>query len=157
MSASAKVSVPGLISSLAAAASSGPRGSESAAAIVEELCALSPIAAAAIDEWDTIEAKLRPLVASGYPERVTAHLSGPGFLVEDVGYQRLIRDVTRRALSWSDVANYTESRSVVEVFRPAGFSGGATARLVTRDGQYTGNLHLSTVNDEALPNGLMEA
>ncbi|WP_309076309.1 LuxR C-terminal-related transcriptional regulator [Paenarthrobacter sp.] len=151
------VSVPGLISAFAAAASSSGGGREAAAAVVEELCAIAPIAAAAIDEWHPVSGEVNSLVAFGYPETVTAHLSGPGFLVEDAGYQRLVSDASRHALSWGDVANYTESPSVLEVFRPAGFSGGATARLVTRDGRYTGNLHLSTANDGSLPSGVMEA
>jgi DNA-binding CsgD family transcriptional regulator len=36
---------------------------------------------------------------------------------------------------------------VRDVFGPAGFCGGATARLVTRDGRWTGDLHVSTRSD----------
>ncbi|MCU1653273.1 MAG: DNA-binding response regulator, partial [Pseudonocardia sp.] len=38
----------------------------------------------------------------------------------------------------------------LQVFRPAGFAGGATARLTTRAGSYAGDLHVSTT-DAALP------
>lgn len=157
MVTSANTPIPGLISALAAAASGGAGGREAAAAVIEELRAITPIAAAAIDEWHPVANAIRPLVTSGYSEAVTAHLSGPGFLVDDSGYQKLVNNPRRHALSWGDVVNYTESRSVLEVFKPAGFSGGATARLMTRDGRYTGNLHFSTANDSSLPNGVMEA
>lgn len=151
------MSVSSLISTLASAASSGKDGTESAAAIIEELCAIAPVAAAAIDEWHPVAGDIRPLATIGYPELVTEHLSGPGFLTDDVGYRRLVDDPSRHVLSWGDVSHYYESYSVLKVFRPAGFSGGATARLTTRGGRYTGNLHLSIASDGHMPTGVMEA
>jgi hypothetical protein len=151
---SPNIPVSGLISALAAAASGSAGGREAAAAVIEELCAITQIAAAAIDEWHPVAKAIRPLVAFGFPPTVTAHLLGPGFLLDEAGYQRLVSDPTRHALSWGEVGDHTESRSVVEVFRPAGFSGGAAARLVTRDGRYAGNLHFSTRNDGSLQNGV---
>ncbi len=79
MATSANISVPGLISALAAAASVSAGGREAAPAVVEEMCAITQIAAAAIDEWHPVANAIRPLVTFGYPHTVTAHLAGPGF------------------------------------------------------------------------------
>ncbi|MFC5996227.1 response regulator transcription factor [Pseudonocardia hispaniensis] len=64
----------------------------------------------------------------------------------------------QRARCWRDIGvDYARTPSAVQVFRPAGYAGGATARLTTRDGRYTGDLHLSTTDPELPVPAMMAA
>ncbi|MGY1823268.1 helix-turn-helix transcriptional regulator [Geodermatophilus sp. SYSU D00079] len=134
---------------LAAAASSAVAPEAAADDVLHELIGQPDVAAAALDARDPLSGASSPLAATGYPAPVLAHLSGPAFLVDDVGYRLLATDPSRRARCWRDVEGYTSTASVRDVFLPAGFCGGATARLVTRDGRWTGDLHVSTTAEGA--------
>jgi DNA-binding CsgD family transcriptional regulator len=128
----------------AAAQQSSP--SAVAGAVLEELCRHLPVAAATLVSFDPFRGSHVVLGSVGYRPEVLDHLTSPAFLVDDVGYRLLVRRPQRRARSWCDVEleYYERSPSVTEVFGPAGFAGGATARLVSTDGRYTGDLHLNT-------------
>ncbi|MGY1636640.1 LuxR C-terminal-related transcriptional regulator [Geodermatophilus sp. SYSU D00742] len=134
---------------LASAASSAAAPEAAADDVLHELAGRPDVAAAALDARDPLSGESSPLAATGYPAPVLAHLSGPRFLVDDVGYRLLATDPSRRARCWRDVEGYTSTPSVRDVFLPAGFCGGATARLVTRDGRWTGDLHVSTTVEGA--------
>lgn len=87
----------------------------------------------------------KALASTGYDQRVLSHLNGR-FLADDVAY-KYYRNQGRkqRALRWADMPFiYRDSYSVQEIFQPAGFKEGVTLCLHSRDGRYTGNLHVST-------------
>ncbi|RFU21186.1 LuxR family transcriptional regulator [Geodermatophilus marinus] len=134
---------------LATAASSAATPETAAGDVLGELCGLPEVVAAALATREPLSGRSTALACSGYPAPVLAHLTGPGFLVADVGYRLLVTDPGRRARGWRDVDGYTATPSVREVFSPAGYCGGATARLVTTDGRWTGDLHVSTTTDGA--------
>lgn len=133
-----------------AAAAQRPSWSEPSAiadAVLEELHAHICPAAVALVAVDPVGGGHVVLGAAGYVPEVLAYLTSPDFLVDDVGYRMLVREPGRRARAWADVEGpeaYADTRSPRTVFRPAGFAGGATARLVSSDGRYAGDLHLST-------------
>lgn len=134
--------------SLATAAHNRADPAEAAADVLAELCATEPVVAAALTCYDPISDVHRPLCSTGYTAPVLDFLRSPAFLVDDAGYRQLLSDPARRAGCWWDTADYPASRSVTQVFQPAGFAGGATARLTTRGGSYAGDLHLSTTEAE---------
>ncbi|HWN32500.1 MAG TPA: response regulator transcription factor [Pseudonocardia sp.] len=137
--------------SLASAAHDRLDPAQAAADVLAELCATEPIVAAALTCYDPITDEHRPLCSTGYADPVLDYLRSPAFLVRDQGYRQLIGNPARRAQCWRDTSfDYTATRSVTQVFRPAGYAGGATARLTTRGGSYAGDLHVSTT-DAALP------
>ena len=134
---------------LAAAAQQSSWGA-TAAAVLEELGTHLPTAAAALVAVDPVRGGHVVLGSTGYRPEVLDFLTSPAFLVDDVGY-RLLVEKPWRARAWADVEGpdaYADTRSARTVFRPAGFAGGATARLVSSDGRYTGDLHLSTDDPE---------
>lgn len=135
-----------------AAAALGPVGLERAgAAVLESLCSLVPVPAATLTAFDPVAGSHAVVGAVGYPASVLAFLRSPAFLRDDVGYRLLVRDPRVRARCWRDIPiDYARTPSATDVFRPAGYAGGASVRLTTSDGRYTGDLHLST-DDPALP------
>jgi DNA-binding CsgD family transcriptional regulator len=137
--------------SLAIAAHDRLDPAQAAADVLAELCATEPIVAAALTCYDPITDEHRPLCSTGYSTPVLDYLRSPAFLVRDRGYRQLVGNHRRRAQCWRDTSfDYTTTRSVTQVFGPAGYAGGATARLTTRGGSYAGDLHVSTT-DAALP------
>jgi DNA-binding CsgD family transcriptional regulator len=115
-----------------------------ATALLEQICDHTPVLAASVMSFNPITGQHTVLSSTGYRQEVLDFLRSPAFLQDDVGYQQLVRRPDRGALGWRDVpGDYGQSPSAVRVFRPAGYSGGATARLLTTDGRYTGDLHLS--------------
>jgi DNA-binding CsgD family transcriptional regulator len=140
---------------LATAAHGRDDPAEAAEDVLAELCAREPVAAATLTCYDPVADTHRALCSTGYPSHVLEFLRSSAFLTDDVGY-RLLRDSpTTRARCWRDAdVDYAKTRSAVQVFRPAGYAGGATARLTTRGGGYAGDLHVSTT-DAALPTPTM--
>ncbi|MEJ2862259.1 helix-turn-helix transcriptional regulator [Actinomycetospora flava] len=97
--------------------------------------------------WDVVEplgGRVRTVRARGYRSTVSAFLRSPAFLADDEGYRLLREQPDHPARGWSDVDGYETGPSVTRVFRPGGYTGGATVRLTTPDGRYVGNVHLST-------------
>jgi DNA-binding CsgD family transcriptional regulator len=144
-----------IATSLAAAAHHQVDPRRAAADVLDVLCAQAGVKAAALTTYDPVSDRHVTACSSGYPDRVLDHLQSPAFLVEDVGYQLLVRSPNPRARCWRDVdVDYTRTPSATRVFSPAGYAGGATARLTTTDLRYTGDLHLST-DDRSLPTRAM--
>ena len=129
-----------------AAAAHGPATPERAAtALLETLSEHARVLAAAVTAFDPVAGTHSVLASTGYRQDVLDYLHSPAFLRDDVGYQLLVQRPDRRARCWRDVdPDYETSPSVLQVFRPAGFAGGASARLTTTDGRYTGDLHLNS-------------
>jgi len=122
-----------------------------ATALLDELCSATPLLAATVTTFDPVSGQHAVLASTGYRQDVLDYLCSPAFLRDDVGYRLLVSRPQRRALCWRDVSvDYRQTPSAVQVFRPAGYGGGATARLTTRDGRYTGDVHVSS-DDPALP------
>lgn len=134
---------------LATAAHGRDDPAEAAGDVLAELCASEPVAAATLTCYDPITDTHRALCATGYPSHVLDFLRSPAFLADDVGYRLLVDFPTTRARCWRDThLDYAKTRSAVQMFRPAGYAGGATARLTTRGGGYAGDLHVSTTDAE---------
>jgi DNA-binding CsgD family transcriptional regulator len=143
---------------LATAAHGRDDPAQAAGDVLAELCAREPVAAATLTCYDPITDTHRTLCSTGYPSHVLDFLRSPAFLADDVGYRLLVDYPTKRARCWRDTQevvgeavggfDYAKTRSAVQVFRPAGYAGGATARLTTRDGSYAGDLHVSTTDAE---------
>jgi DNA-binding CsgD family transcriptional regulator len=129
-----------------ASAVTGPTSWRSTAtAVLDRICDHTPVLAASLTSFDPMTGRHTVLASTGYEQDVLDFLRSPAFLQDDVGYQHLVRCPDRGPLCWRDVpVDYGQSPSAVRVFRPAGYAGGATARLVTSDGRYTGDLHLSS-------------
>lgn len=129
-----------------ASAAHGPSTPDRAAtALLETLSGHARVLAAAVTAFDPVAGAHTVLASTGYRQHVLDFLHSPAFLRDDVGYQLLVRRPERRARCWRDVdSDYETSPSVLRVFRPAGFAGGASARLTTRDGRYTGDLHFNS-------------
>lgn len=131
--------------SLAAAAHGSPAPAKAAADVLGVLSRRVPVAAAALTMFNPIAGEHVTLCSTGYDRRVLDYLRSSAFLERDIGYRLLVQDTSRRARCWRDISiGYAQTPSAVTVFRPAGYEGGATARLTTADGRYTGDLHLST-------------
>lgn len=134
---------------LATAAHGRDDPAEAAGDVLAELCASEPVAAATLTCYDPITDTHRALCSTGYPSHVLDFLRSPAFLADDVGYRLLVDFPTTRARCWRDThLDYAKTRSAVQMFRPAGYAGGATARLTTRGGGYAGDLHVSTTDAE---------
>jgi hypothetical protein len=103
-------------------------------------------AAAVLDrlaEHVPLEAAAHITVAErGYPSAVLDYLN-TGFAADDPAFLTMrFRNPT--PLRWCDIPNYQGMFSAHEVFIPGGFREGATSCLFTRDGRYTGALHVSS-------------
>lgn len=101
---------------------------------------------------DPVAERHRVVCAFGFEGAILDHLGSRNFLERDVGYQLLREQPGRIAASWRDIEGYDLSSSAVNVFKPAGLRGGTSVRLITRDGRYTGDLHIGTTDPE-LPDG----
>jgi DNA-binding CsgD family transcriptional regulator len=112
----------------------------------------------ALTLYDPVSERHTVLCSIGFDPAVTTYLISPGFLRDDVGYRVLIEDQSMRAICWREVeGDYQQTVSPVEVFKPSGILGGASVRLTTPDGRYTGDLHIGTT-DVSLPDrACMEA
>lgn len=98
--------------------------------------------ASAICLWDPIQ-RCHVVVANhGYPETVNDH-STPGSSTTTRSSTRCANVAGGTAVC--DFPNYrtTYTRRFPEVFVPAGFDEGPSARLVTADGIYTGTIHVN--------------
>ncbi|MFC5141141.1 response regulator transcription factor [Actinomycetospora rhizophila] len=110
--------------------------------------------------WDVVEplgGRVRTVCVRGYRAGVSSFLRSPAFLADDDGYRLLREQPDHPARSWSDVDGYETGPSVTRVFRPGGYTGGATLRLTTPDGRYVGNVHLSTAGGRSPSSELMGA
>ena len=101
-----------------------------------------PSVATAICLWDPLSGRHVAVANAGYTPEVLEHLNH-WFIDHDPLFARMIAQ-NGGALRWRDVGGYRDTKSVEEVFRPAGFDEGLTARLVSPSGAYAGSFHLSS-------------
>ncbi|UXA20955.1 helix-turn-helix transcriptional regulator [Mycobacterium sp. SMC-4] len=109
--------------------------------MLDALRARARSSASAISLWDPIARTHVTLANHGYPDAVIDHLN-TWFVDNDP----LFDSMRRRdlgALRWRDFPDYRSGFSVTEVFRPAGFDEGLSARLVTVEGRYAGTIHVN--------------
>lgn len=120
-----------------------------AAAVLDRLAEYIPLEAAALSTLDPGDGDGRHVTVAerGYPTAVLDYLN-TGFATTDPAFLTMrFRNPT--PLRWCDIPNYQGMFSAHEVFIPGGFREGATSCLFTRDGRYTGALHVSS--DSPLP------
>lgn len=104
-----------------------------------------PFVASSLAVYNPLSGTHQTIASVGYDQRVLSHLDG-WLITHDIAYQ-YYRDQGHRqkALKWAEMPfSYRDTHSVQKVFWPAGFREGITLRLHSRDGRYTGNLHIST-------------
>lgn len=112
-----------------------------------------PYAAATICAWDPAKGCHVEVANAGYPPQVLEYLL-VAFTRSDPAY-RYMRDVDTTPLRMQDTPfDYYATYSYQEVFEPAGYTGGMTTCLFTRDGRYTGAMHISTEGREELTPGI---
>jgi len=112
--------------------------------MLEALAAKAVSSASAISLWDPITRSHVTLANHGYPDQVMTHLN-----TWFIDHDPLFDSMRRRdlgALRWRDFPNYRDTYSVTDVFTPAGFDEGLSARLVTADGTYAGTIHVNCDN-----------
>ncbi|MED5803112.1 helix-turn-helix transcriptional regulator [Gordonia sp. Z-3] len=98
--------------------------------------------ASAISLWDPLSCGHLTLANHHYPDVVMSHFNS-WFVANDPLFKQMER--TRSgALRWQDFPDYRSSHSVTNVFTPAGFDEGLSARLVTASGAYVGTLHVNS-------------
>jgi DNA-binding CsgD family transcriptional regulator len=118
-----------------------------AAAVLDRLAEYIPLEAAALSTFDPVEGRHITVAERGYPSVVLDYLN-TGFAADDPAFLTMrFRNPT--PLRWCDIPNYQGMFSAHEIFIPGGFREGATSCLFTRDGRYTGALHVSS--DSLLP------
>ncbi|MBN3455189.1 helix-turn-helix transcriptional regulator [Mycobacterium sp. DSM 3803] len=109
--------------------------------MLEALGGRAASSASAICLWDPIQRCHVAVANHGYPETVIDHLN-TWFIDHDPLFDTM-RQRGLGALRWRDFPNYRTTYSVTEVFVPAGFDEGLSARLVTADGTYAGTIHVN--------------
>jgi DNA-binding CsgD family transcriptional regulator len=139
----------------AVASSAGPDPRDACAEVLDLVHDIVPYAASSISAYDPVTGEHHTLSSSGYSEHALRHLD-TWFVDHDEAYHYM-RRVDIRPLRWRDFPfEYRGMFSAQQVFLPEGFQDGMTICLCTRDGRYTGNLHISTddvrvLSDAALP------
>jgi len=109
------------------------------------MVAQRPFVACSLAVYNPLDGMHQTIASVGYDQRVLSHLNG-WLVTDDIAYQYYRGQGQRqKALKWVEMPfAYRDTYSVREVFLPAGFREGITLRLHSRDGRYTGNLHVST-------------
>jgi DNA-binding CsgD family transcriptional regulator len=97
--------------------------------------------ASAICLWDPISRQHVAVANHNYPDSVMDHLN-TWFIDHDPLFETM-RARGLGALRWRDFPDYRNTYSVTDVFTPAGFDEGLSARLVTADGTYAGTIHVN--------------
>ncbi|WP_436697995.1 response regulator transcription factor [Nocardioides sp. BYT-33-1] len=118
-----------------------------ATAVLHRIGEAIPLEAAALSTFDPVEERHLTIAEIGYSDPVLTYLND-GFVNGDPAFLTM-RFRNPRPLRWCDIPNYRDMFSAHEVFIPGGFAEGSTTCLFTRDGRYTGALHLSS--DSPLP------
>ncbi|ANY22173.1 helix-turn-helix transcriptional regulator [Gordonia terrae] len=116
--------------------------------ILEMLVEWFPFVGCSVASYDSVERRHSTVVSSGYPPNVLEHLDG-WFVMHDEAFSFMATvDPTPRR--WRDFPfDYRGSYSIQEVFGPTGYKDGTTMRLHTRDGRYTGCVHVNTDSSTA--------
>jgi DNA-binding CsgD family transcriptional regulator len=130
-----------LVSDAAAICAEFQSPTEAGSALLNRLADSIHFDAAALSCVDPVLGGHRTVVATNYPKHVLDYLNR-GFVNDDPAYL-MMRFRDRSPLRWCDVPQYEHGFSAREVFIPSGYREGVTTCLFTRDGRYTGALHLS--------------
>lgn len=109
--------------------------------LLETLSSRAASSASAICLWDPIQRRHVGVANRDYPEPVMDHFNS--WFVENDPLFDAMRVHGLGALRWRDFPDYRRGFSVNNVFRPAGFDEGLSARLVTTDGTYVGTIHVN--------------
>ncbi|MGB3482121.1 MAG: helix-turn-helix transcriptional regulator [Mycobacterium sp.] len=109
--------------------------------LLDTLAARAESSASAICLWDPIQNRHVGVANHDYPEPVMEHFNS-WFVDKDPLFDAM-RVQGLGALRWRDFPDYRQGYSVNNVFRPAGFDEGLSARLVTADGTYVGTIHVN--------------
>jgi DNA-binding CsgD family transcriptional regulator len=137
------INIPVEIAGIATAASICD--TDAAREMLDLMVSQRPFVASCLSVYNPLNGTHQTIASVGYDQRVLSHLNG-WLVTDDIIYQ-YYRDQGHRqkALKWAEMPfAYRDTYSVQEVFLPAGFREGITLRLHSRDGRYTGNLHIST-------------
>lgn len=114
-----------------------------------------PFAASCLTSYNPVDGRHEIVASKGYDKNVAAYLKS-GFVGSDpiyAYYQN--KGQMQRSLKWAEMPfDYYISHSVREVFHPAGYKEGITLCLYSRDGRYTGDLHVSS-DDPRFPSSSM--
>lgn len=125
-----------------------------ATAVLDRLAEHLPLEAAALSTFDPFAGRHITVAERGYPPTVLSYLN-TGFAADDPAFLTMrFRNPT--PLRWCDIPNYQGMFSAHEVFIPSGFHEGVTSCLFTRDGRYTGALHVSSDSPLPLSDGAVE-
>lgn len=126
---------------------------ERATAVLDALAEHVPLEAATLSTFDPVEGRHVTVAERDYPPAVLSYLN-TGFTTDPAFVTMRFRNPT--PLRWCDIPNYQGMFSAHEVFIPGGFHEGVTSCLFTRDGRYTGALHLSSDSPLPLSDGTVE-
>lgn len=145
----ASTNIPAEIASIATAAL--VCDASAAQEMLEMMVSQRPFIASSLATYNPLNGTHQTLASVGYDHRVLSHLND-WLVTDDIAYQYYrVQGHRQKALKWAEMPfNYKDTYSVQNVYLPAGFREGITLRLHTRDGRYTGNLHIST-DDRRFP------
>ena len=104
--------------------------------LLDTLATRAESSASAICLWDPIQRRHIGVANHDYPSEVMDHFNN--WFVDNDPLFDSMRVHGLGALRWRDFPDYRGGYSVNNVFRPAGFDEGLSARLITRDGTYVG-------------------
>lgn len=109
--------------------------------LLDTLASRAESSASAICLWDPLQRRHIGVANRDYPHAVMDHFNN--WFVDNDPLFDSMRVHGLGALRWRDFPDYRGGYSVNNVFRPAGFDEGLSARLITRDGTYVGTLHVN--------------
>ncbi|CAN3130783.1 LuxR C-terminal-related transcriptional regulator [Mycobacterium sp. smrl_JER01] len=109
--------------------------------LLDTLAGRAASSASAICLWDPIRRCHVGVANHDYPDEVMDHFNS--WFVDNDPLFDAMRVHGLGALRWRDFPDYRTGYSVNNVFRPAGFDEGLSARLVTTDGTYVGTIHVN--------------
>ncbi|MFB1294825.1 LuxR C-terminal-related transcriptional regulator [Mycobacterium sp. pW049] len=109
--------------------------------LLDTLATRAESSASAICLWDPIQRRHIGVANHDYPSEVMDHFNN--WFVDNDPLFDSMRVHGLGALRWRDFPDYRGGYSVNNVFRPAGFDEGLSARLITRDGTYVGTIHVN--------------
>jgi DNA-binding CsgD family transcriptional regulator len=129
----------------------GRTGTDPAPRLLDLLLAIGEAQAGILTACHAGSGRNRVAAVRGYSAALVDHLTSGAFQRDDPAYRALADDRQRPLRSWRDLDfDYATTPTAREFLLPAGVRGGISLRLVTRDGRYVGDLHMST-EDRRLP------
>lgn len=112
-------------------------------AVLDELQTVVPWVGVSLSAFDPFTGRHRTVGSRDYSAGLVRFLDG-SYLDIDPGYHWMLRN-RQSYFNWSlPDFDYSSTFSAVRWFRPAGYLGGSSNYLTSRDDRYVGNLHIST-------------